>query len=253
MVSPWMGATTVKGTSKLGTGELLETDAQSRAHMLALDTGEIEVDPGTRLRMMGMKSDFKRLSLDRGTIHAWIWAAPGKFVVNTPSALAVDLGCAYTLHVDDSGAGLLHTSRGWVGFKANGHESFIPAGAACATRPGKGPGTPYLEETPENLRAALARLDFADLTADERAKDLKAVLSLARKEDALSLWHLLSRVDESQRGLVYDRLSALSPAPHGVNREGVLRLDQGMLDRWWNELGYDDIAVWRHWEREWKD
>jgi hypothetical protein len=24
-----------------------------------------------------------------------------------------------------------------------------------------------------------------------------------------------------------------------------------MLDRWWNELGFDDISVWRHWERTW--
>jgi len=61
--------------------------------------------------------------------------------VNTPSALAVDLGCAYTLQVDDSGAGLLRTRMGWVGFSAEwaGRVSFR-RGAVGETRPGIGPG-----------------------------------------------------------------------------------------------------------------
>jgi hypothetical protein len=224
-----MGAN--EGSGQLAEGQTLETDGGSRAHLTALETGEIEVDPGTRLRMERTGADFRRLLLERGTIRAWIWAAPGKFVVDTPSALAVDLGCAYTLHVDDSGAGLLRTSRGWVGFQSNGHESFIPAGAACATRPHIGPGTPYFEDAPETLRAALARFDFTDSTAEERANDLSIVLAASHKSDALTLWHLLARTHESQRALVFDRLRALVPPPAGVTREGILRLDRGMFDR----------------------
>jgi hypothetical protein len=252
--TPRVGAKAIganEGSGQLVEGQTLETDAGSQAHLMALETGEIEVDPGTRLRMERTGAGFRRLVLDRGTIHAWIWAAPGKFVVDTPWALAVDLGCAYTLHVDDSGAGLLRTSRGWVGFQSNGHESFIPAGAACATRPRIGPGTPYFENAPEALRAALARFDFVDSTAEQRADDLNIVLAESRKTDALTLWHLLARADESQRARVFDRLAALVPPPAGVTREGILHLDRPMLDRWWNELGFDDIAVWRHWEREW--
>jgi hypothetical protein len=77
------------------------------------------------------------------------------------------------------------------------------------------------------------------------------VLAKARKRDALTLWHLLARVDEPQRALVYDHLAKLAPAPYGITRDGILRLDQPMLDRLWNELGFDDISVWRYWERNW--
>jgi len=38
------------------------------------------------------------------------------FVVDTPSASAIDLGCAYTLHVNEDGSGTLRTTLGWVGF-----------------------------------------------------------------------------------------------------------------------------------------
>jgi hypothetical protein len=251
---PRIGPKAISGKEKpslLGVGQMLETDSQSRASLQADDTGQIEVDPSTRLRLLAMAAGLRRIALDRGTIHVRVWAPAGQFVVDTPSAVIVDLGCSYTLQVDDSGAGLVHTSLGWVGFKLNGREAFIPAGAACATRPKVGPGTPYFEDASSEFRAALARFDLED-TAQPRARDLAIVLDQARKRDALTLWHLIARVqDERQRVLVYDRLRDLAPPPAGVTQEGILRLDQPMLDLWWNELGFDDISVWRHWERSW--
>ena len=120
-------------------------------------------------------------------------------------------------------------------------------------RPSVGPGTPYFEDAPEALRAALARFDFTDSTAEQRAEDLGIVLAQSRKADALTLWHLLARADDAQRAQVFDRLGKLVPPPVGVTRGGILHLDRKMLDQWWNELGFDDIAVWRHWEREWSE
>jgi hypothetical protein len=251
--TPRIGPKNINGqeTSRLGVGQMLETDHQSRASLRAEDIGQIEVEPSTRLRLLTMDAGQKRIALDRGTIHTFIWAPPGQFVVDTPAAVTVDLGCAYTLQVDDSGAGLVRTSLGWVGFKLNGHESFIPAGAACSTRPKVGPGTPYFEDASSKFRAALARFDFEDSTPQQRAGDLATVLSESRKRDALTLWHLLTRVEEGQRILVYDRLGKLAPPPANVTKEGILRLDQSMLDLWWNQLGFDDISVWRRWERSW--
>lgn len=253
--TPRVGVTNVnsKEMTRLGVGQMLETGPQSRASLRAESIGQIEVEPNTRLRLLTMAAGLKRIALDRGTIHTYIWAPPGQFVVDTPSAMTVDLGCAYTLHVDDSGAGLVRTSLGWVGFKLNGNESFIPAGAACATRPKVGPGTPYFEDATPEFRAALARLDFEEGTVQQRASDLATVLAESRKLDSLTLWHLLTRVDEGQRLLVYDRLAKLVPPPSGVTKERILRGDQPMLDLWWNELGFDDISVWRHWERSWSD
>jgi hypothetical protein len=249
--SPRIGRNAVTAAGHLAVGQALETDQQSRASLRAEDTGQIEMEPNTRLRLLNMGAGRRNIALDRGTIHTYIWAAPGQFVVETPSAVTVDLGCAYTLHVDDSGAGLVRTSMGWVGFKLNGHESFIPAGAACSTRPKVGPGTPYFEDASPAFQAALARFDFEDSTPQQRADDLAIVLSTSRKHDALTLWHLLSRVEPEQRAVVFDHLRSLAPPPPGVTREGILRLDQPMLDRWWNELGFDDISVWRFWERSW--
>jgi hypothetical protein len=247
----WHSIGEKSGPGKLRIGQTLVTDSSSRASITLDETGRVEVDPGSRLRLVTNGPGRKRLSLERGTIHAVIWAPPGEFVVDTPSAVAVDLGCVYTLHVDDSGAGLLRTTMGWVGFKLNGHESFIPAGAICQTRPKIGPGTPYLEDASASFRDALSRFDFESHTPAERHALLGILLVDARKNDALTLWHLLSRVSDADRPGLYDRLASLAPPPEGVTREGILRLDRPMLDAWWSSFGFGDIYLWRTYERDW--
>lgn len=238
-------------TGRLGVGQTLITDSHSQATISVADIGTVNVEPNTRLRLVAGGKGRNQFALDRGTIHAFIWAAPGEFTVDTPSAIAVDLGCAYTLQVDDSGAGLLRTTLGWVGFKLDGHEAFIPAGAVCATRPKVGPGTPYFEDASESFREALSKFDFAASTPEERSAELGKILAESRQRDALTVWHLLARVDDSDRGRVYDRLETLVPPPAGVTRDGILRLDQKMLDQWWNQLGLGDVSLWRSWERSW--
>jgi hypothetical protein len=247
----WHSISEKSGPGKLGVGQTLVTDSSSRATIKFDETGRVEVDRGSRLRLLTNGPGHQRLSLERGTIQATIWAPPGEFIVDTPSAVAVDLGCVYTLYVDDSGAGLLRTTLGWVGFKLNGHESFIPAGAVCATRPKIGPGTPYLEDATPAFRDALSRFDFGVNTPAERNALLGVLLVDARKNDALTLWHLLARVSDADRPGVYDRLASLAPAPAGVTREGILRLDRQMLDSWWNSLGFGDIYLWRTYEHDW--
>lgn len=234
----------------LQVGNVLRTDSRSSAKISVDDLGELEVEPNTTLRLLSSGKNQKQISVERGTIHATIWAPPGEFVVETPSATAVDLGCVYTLHVNDHGEGLLKTTLGWVGFKFGENEAFIPAGAACATRPQRGPGTPYFEDSSDEFRSALTKIDFGN-GGTERTEALTTVLSKARKRDAMSLWHLLTRVEGADRERVYDRLAALVPPPTGVTRDGVLRAERGMLDLWWNELGEGDISLWRNWERTW--
>jgi hypothetical protein len=238
-------------STRLELGESLETDALSKASIAVAEIGRLEVEPMTRLRLLQSGAGRKRIALDRGTIHATIWAPPGQFVVDTPSAVAVDLGCMYTLHIDDSGDGILRTTLGWVGFHRNGRESFIPAGAACPTHVQSGPGTPYFEDTSDTFRAALSQLDSVEPDRSTRKSALDIVLHEARARDAFTLWHLLPRVTSTERPAVYDRLAALVPPPRDVTRESILRLDNTMLDSWWNAFNLGDISLWRHWEQSW--
>ena len=254
--SPTIEAGRVTGTGRLGVGEWLETDGASRARLSVATIGEVVVEPNTRLRLVATNRLEHRLALARGTMHASISAPPRLFLVETPSAVAVDLGCAYTLEVDPSGAGVLSVQTGWVSFERDGRESYVPAGARCLTRPGSGPGsgpgTPFFADAPASVREGLETLDFpgdaAPVGSEERRAALTKVLSGARKEDALTLWHLLGRLEGEERTAVYDRMVVLAPPPPGVTREGVLAGEGAMLDCWRDALGFGQSA----WQRAWK-
>ncbi len=247
--SPRVGPAPVVETGRLAEGDWLETDAVSRARLSLAGLGRVEVGPGTLLRLATSRSGEQRLRLQRGAISAFISAPPRLFLVETPSALAVDLGCAYRLEVDEAGAGRLAVTSGWVALEGRDRQSIVPYGAGCATRPGSGPGTPHFADAPQALREALETLDAAAAPADEEDAALDLLLPAARPRDALSLWHLLARLDGGGRERVFERLAVLAPPPEGVSREGILRGDRRMLRLWWGVLGLGGGPWLDAWER----
>lgn len=231
--APTIGSSRMNAKGQLAIGEWLETDGASRAQIDVGSIGQVEIDPNTRVRLLETKPTEHRLELARGRMSAKIWAPPRLFFVDTPSGVAADLGCAYTLEVDDQGASLLHVTSGWVALQLKDIESIVPAGAACATRPGVGPGTPYFEDASEKFKSALSKLDFGGALTDEsRAPVLNLVIAESRPRDTLTLWHLLYRVQGPQREQVFERMAVLAPPPKDVTREGVQQLDEEMLHLW---------------------
>ena len=230
--APRVGSERIGAIGRLKVGQWLETDRASRARIELADIGQVKIEPNTRLRLVEARPNEHRLALARGALHARVLAPPRLFFVDTPSAEAVDLGCAYSLSVDPAGRGLLRVTWGRVAFVLHGRESVVPAGARCETRPGIGPGTPCFEDAPAALRQALEQLDVGN--GGDRV--LQVVLAQARRRDSLTLWHLLLKVSPAEQSWVYDRLAALVPPPPGVTREGVLHRDPHMLDLWQAEV-----------------
>lgn len=242
--TPTVGTERISNNGELAVGEWLETDGNSRAQIDVSSIGSVDIDENTRVRLLETHPTEHRLELARGKMSAHIWAPPRLFFVNTPSAVAADLGCAYTLEVDDQGSSLLRVTSGWVALELENRESIVPAGAACETRPSLGPGTPYFVDSAAGFQAALKQVDF-DPDAAARSAALKAMLDQARPRDTLTLWHLLTRVEGEDRARVYDKMAALFPPPAGVTREGVLALNQQMLDAWRDAMETTWMGIWK--------
>jgi hypothetical protein len=254
--APRVGSRAVGENLAFRSGQTLETDSVSRARIDVGDIGEVEVGPDSRVRLLKARRQDGSLALDQGTIQALIWAPPRRFSVQTSSTVAVDLGCSYTLHVDPNGEGWMRVTFGWVAFQQNDRESFVPEGAMCLVHRGSGPGTPFYEDAPKEF---LDALESFDRTTSERtnvppnvthAEFLQVLLRSARPRDAITLWHLLSRTDGSDRAHVFDQLAQLIPPPAGVTREGILAGDPHMRDLWWDALGLRDTDWWREWKRD---
>lgn len=230
--SPRIGRQSVAEEGRWRRGQWLETDAVSRAQLEVGTIGQLQVEPNSRLRLVSTAAPDHRVELERGRLSAFIWAPPRLFFVETPSATAIDLGCAYTLAVDDDGTGILHVTAGYVALVLGERESIIPAGLACLTRRGIGPGTPFAADAPAAFRESLARWDFhGDVSA------LEEVLATARPDDDITLWHLLARAPARLRGPAHDRLAASVAPPPEVTREGIIAGDPAMRNRWALALG----------------
>lgn len=232
--------------SGLRAGQVIDTLGVSDATMQSNSVGKVDIEPNSCVRLIAARDDEQRLALDHGTIHAFIWAPPAQFVVDTPSAKTVDLGCQYTLSVANDGTGFLTVEMGWVAFQWRNVESFIPAGAACTTRPGHGPDTPHFLDAPEALTKAVANFD---LTGNTQA--LNPALSMARPRDALTLWHLLQRTRGAERAAVFDHFQTLVKLPSSLQREAVLSGDPKSMDAAWDALDLGNTGWWRGWKRHW--
>jgi hypothetical protein len=213
-------------------GDWLQTDDSSRALIAVGRIGQVEVRPETRVQLVVATPTEHRLALARGVIDAKVDAVPRLFYVETPAGTAIDLGCAYTLETDSLGKGVLHVTGGEVEFQTGQRMARVPLGALVQIRPASGPGTPYVEDAPAPLVRALIAFDFER----GRARAVRNILALSRPQDALSLWHLLQRVNAPLRGLVYDRLAALVPPPPGVTRRGAVDLESRDLEAYWTKL-----------------
>lgn len=242
--APTIGQTRLEGRDWWHPGETLETNAEGRAKILVDDAGQVDVEPNTRVRLVSVDSQNRRLALDHGMIRAFIKAPPRRFVVETPGALAVDLGCAYSVQVDKDGPGLLRVSFGWVAFETQEREVYVPAGAACALHSRTGPGTPYFEDAPEPFRSALSQLDAGAL-GEGRQRALEALLRDARPRDVLTLLQLLRRITPGERILVCKRAAILVPPPPGVSLDKVAGGDPVAYDLWWRRLDLGEMKWWR--------
>jgi len=230
--APTIGARAVNGASRVRPGDVLVTGADDRAHVRIGDIGETDVAPNSRLRVLAARPSEHRLSLERGSIHARISAPPRLFIVETPLATAVDLGCEYTLDVDSLGASTLRVTLGWVALEDNDRRTLVPMGARAVTRPGFGIGIPVYEDATAALREAAGTLEQRP---DEEVA-LSILMSEARRQDAITLWHVLARVDGRARARLATRLAELVAPPRDIAIADAIALQPRALDRWLEEI-----------------
>ncbi len=212
----------------------LETESGARAWLQAGGVGHISLAPNSRLRLLKSGGDQQRLELQRGTLRASISAPPRIFIVETPSATAVDLGCVYDLSVDAEGSGSLAVSIGWVELINSALRVVVPGGFSCRIHNGLGPGTPYRSGSPVELTQWLDRFD----RNDEDSEVLDNLLARAGELDKLTLWYMVKRSVGPARQRLIHTLDSLAPAPRELREQGLARGDSAMLNKWLNSLGY---------------
>lgn len=237
-----LASNTLDNSGLLKEGEELETKDSSKAVIEIDSLGTVTLEPNTKIKFIKSDSSEKRISVIYGSVHAKINAKPRTFFVDTKSATAIDLGCAYNLTVDSGGNAMLYVDSGSVILTSNGRESLVPAGKYCMAKSGIGPGTPYRKNASQEFKDALLSYDFGNGGSEAVNKLLKH----AKKTDAVTLINMLPRIEGASKGKVYDRLKVLAPPPADFSYDSIPHMNMDDLHEWIEKLQkeiHDEVKV----------
>jgi len=202
--------------------------------------GEVVAEAGAKVHVVRIDEELHKLRLDRGTIHASITAKarPRLFQVETPATTCIDLGCRYTLTVDDAGMSHVKVETGRVAFHDGRREVFIPQGASGKAARGRAPFTPIYDNASKALRDAVEAFDAAPVGkrsewAESVAKQVK------NSQDGLVAWHLLQDPEEGVVKAAREALLEITRPECGVPRPK----DPASLREWRNSL-FPDWETW---------
>jgi hypothetical protein len=216
--------TAVVPHSTLQPGDVVRT-GDGVVRLEARAVGILELGANTTLRLIESRRNRQRLALAAGTIHATTTSMPGVFVIDTPRARAIDLGCEYTLTIAPGGGGALHVIHGWVDLTHGYVQSLVPERASAVISPAGELTVPVFDDADPRFAAAVR--DFG------RTHDLPTIVALARRRDALTLLNLFRSSTPEERLTLYDRLNQLVPAPPSVTRDAVRDWGPRVTEPWW--------------------
>jgi len=215
------GAVASRGT--LPVGAWLETRRDAVADVKVANIGDLTVYGDSRLRLVGTDATKHHLELARGHVAAKVTAPPRLFVVDTPGAAAVDLGCEYDLTVAPNGATHLRVTVGAVSLEGKDGITYVPAGHEVDLLPGHHAGTPVRIDAPPELRAAVAACDAG------APNGLAEVVETAGRHDRVTLWNAVVRTRDPA---AVERLEEFAPLPDPALRDKILAGDADALDIW---------------------
>jgi ferric-dicitrate binding protein FerR (iron transport regulator) len=225
------GAKVAKGV--LPVGGQLDTGAHEASLTIA-DIGTAKLGKQTRVRLDRTDKDRHQLALDRGHMHAKVIAPPRLFAVTTKHTEVVDLGCEYTIDIDDHGAGSICVATGIVELATkSGADVVVPEGSCAAILAGQRPGLPVARGARPELVAAVDAYNHESTNSAMCTPPVfRRLLDTATDRDAITLI-ALAAVDQ-RRADVLERLMELSPPP-----DAEISVDSALTNR-------DHFAIWRN-------
>jgi hypothetical protein len=189
----------------LPVGGQLDTGAHE-AEVTIADIGSAKLGKQTRVRLDRSDPQRHQLSLERGHMHAKVVAPPRLFAVATKHTDVIDLGCEYTIDIDERGAGKICVHTGVVELATKAGATVItPEGTCAAILAGQRPGLPHQRDARPEVIAEIRSYDAGEPAAFER------LLGVVDRRDAITLV-ALAAID-ARRVAVLERLMELSPPP----------------------------------------
>ncbi len=229
--TPLLNSIKLNTVSGLLPGDTLKTDINTEAAIKIKDIGQIEIKPNTILQRL--KNNFT-LKLYIGSIAVNENKTSKVLTVDVPNAAISEYypGSFYTINLNDAGTSVIFVKKSWIKIFDGKIETYAAPGSYCKIIFGRGAGIPYLQNSSPEFIDDLTRFSFNAYSQEL----LNKILSESTKDNAISLWNMIGRVNEQDRLKVVNALEEYFPLPAGTTDAVMVKLYKNALIKWLTEI-----------------
>ncbi len=232
--TPQLNHQNITDKTDFNTGDVLQTNDDSKATLELPNVGTVEVFESTLIERLNESYSAKLIS--------------GKLIINTDgskeflsikSSQAIinefNLGSNYILESDGDGYSKIELIDGWLKVTSRENEFIFPYEYNLKIFKGAGAGLPYHSSSSFEFISLLEQYVFgrqSDITLDK-------IIELSSEQDIITIWNLFRIVGPGQRQVVYDKIYEIFPDTGELNQEKIFSLDESILYVWLEKIRWE--------------
>lgn len=239
--SPWeieliSGNYTINGfevdNKKLNEGDVLSTLGNTRLRINIPEMGFSLLEDSTSVILVEAKKGENVLKIYSGSMQVESEKFPPGFTLQTDFASIVDLGSSFRLRFITFNEIELEVENGEVDIFCGEENLKLIVDHLCRVSENRGISIPYHINSSTEFKQAL----FVFERDKKNIFSLNTMLSESEDFNAFTLWSLLKIADPSNRGAILYEMQSSFPLPPNVTSEGIISLDDEMLELYWREI-----------------
>ncbi|MCX7874828.1 MAG: zf-HC2 domain-containing protein [Melioribacteraceae bacterium] len=213
-------------------GSKLKTENNSKAKILVPAVGVVYVESNSFIELVTAKKGNNEIKINYGKLRILNTEFIPSLKFNIHNLEVVNRAGEFIVSVDIQQNVEISVLSGFVELIHNNKSYLVDKKYYCRIQRGMIPGLPIRVDASDSLKLAVDFFEFKN--SEEKA--VEKIINNAKQNDMLTLLALIPRVNQLQRQIIFQIISNYYPPPETITRAGIIRLDEEMLYRWWEEI-----------------
>ncbi len=210
----------------------LITDVNSHVIIAIPKLGKINLGPLSEIQLVNDKENESGISLYKGKVEVSTFTQNKHFSVETMNAKFTENLTNFSVEQKNTGITHIEVTSGLLLIQSSKEFFTLSAKYSCDIITKKSYNIPFRVDGNPQFISALKELDSGNNTSEIIAQ----IAANAKESDAITLWHLLKRVSKNYRILIFNKLNEFFPIPQKVTKDGIIALDNKMLQIWQDDI-----------------
>lgn len=210
----------------------LFSDLNSKAKLAVPKVGIIELSGNTLIVLEKAKDGDNEVAVKKGKVRVVNSKSNPDLTLTVNKTEFVNKGGEFELDVSELRITNLKVETGYIDIVQNEKHYLVNHKNTCVIKPGLRPGLPVHFDATLAFKNAVDLFDYSN--GGEHA--VESIINNAKQTDMLTLLALIPYVSSLQRQILFQEISNRFPPPETVTMAGVIRLDEDMLRKWWEEI-----------------